>query len=208
MPEMMSLPRGNIQFLRSVTDPTQIAGWLAMHGHCKSLAMVGRSNVGKSSLINALFGAGTARTAKVAGRTRAINIFQFEIKGGARYLYDLPGYGHARVSRGLRNQWDQLMDSYFRALDKATTIVSIQDIRHPFEAADHDFYRYLGPFDLPVLLVYNKWDKLKSQRERAQWEQTKRQILQDYHWVQRVFCLSARSGEGVEELADGLARCL
>lgn len=170
--------------------------------------MVGRSNAGKSTLINALFGHKTARTSKSPGSTRGINIFQFEKAGAVRYLYDLPGLGHAQVSQAMRQQWDLLMDAYFRHLSTATTIVHIQDVRHPHQAADRELGRYLGPLNLPVILILNKLDKLKTQRERIALERDKGQLLQEYQQVKKIFYLSAKSGEGMGELLAWLEQTL
>ena len=204
--ETRTISKGATQFLRSITDAAQISQWLKTYGQCSSLAMVGRSNVGKSTLINALFGKGTARVSKSAGSTRAINVFQFEIQAATKYLYDLPGHGHARISKAMRQQWDELMDTYFRTLGKTSTIVNIQDARHPMQTADQELHRYLRPLNLPVVLVFNKLDKLKTQRERFQLEQSKKQILKDCQWVREIFYLSAHLGEGVDELQAWLAQ--
>ena len=186
--------KGTTQYLLSVTDPLQVEHWLGEHGSCPSLAMVGRSNVGKSSLINMLFGQKTARTSKAPGRTRAINIFQFELNSQIRYLYDLPGYGYAKAPRAIQQEWGLLMESFFRLLTAATLLVNIQDIRHPNQPADIEFGDYIKGHSSPLWLVFNKVDKLRTQKERRVLEST----------PQGVFYLSAKSGQGVQTLENAL----
>ena len=178
--------------------------WLRERAHVKSVAMLGCSNVGKSTLINALFGKKTARISKTPGRTRVVNVFELRINGVVRYLYDLPGYGYARISKQMRRDWDQLMGVFFGGLQPATLIITIQDARHPHRQADRDFYRYLLSFNLPAILVFNKLDKLKTQKERQVFEKQKAQILCDYKGMKQIFYLSAHTGKGLEALESSL----
>ena len=82
-------------------------------------AFIGRSNVGKSSLINSFFGSKTAKTSKTPGRTRQINVFEISLAGmeegkpNTFYLFDLPGYGHAAVSKAMSANWEKLMANFF-----------------------------------------------------------------------------------------------
>lgn len=205
---MNQIPKGKTKFLLSIADASQISQCPKAHGATKSLAMVGRSNVGKSTLINSLFGSKIARTSKTPGRTRTINIFQFEINQKTRYLYDLPGYGHAQVSRTIQQQWDRLIDAYFCSLHPATLIINIQDARHPHQQADQNLHSYLQQFHLPIFLVFNKLDKLKTQKERAHLEQNKKEILNNYQQVQEIFYLSAQSKQGLDHLESSLVQFL
>ena len=205
---MNQIPKGQTKFLLSVIDTLQISEWLKEHGQTKSLAMVGRSNVGKSTLINSLFGKKIARTSKTPGRTRAINIFQFEINEKKRYLYDLPGYGHAKVSKALQQQWDQLIDLYFRSLNQKTLIINIEDARHPQQQTDKNLHRYLRQFHLSIFLVFNKLDKLKTQKDQALLEKNKKEILDNYKWVQEIFYVSAQSKQGLNNLESSLVQFL
>ena len=131
------------------------------------VAFAGRSNVGKSSVINRLLGRKNfARVGAAPGKTTHINYFLID---GAFYLVDLPGYGYAKVSRAEKERWGRLMDSYFQDEGEILTAgVLIVDIRHKPTADDvtmHDWFRQTG---CPEIIVANKLDKLKkSQVEPA-----------------------------------------
>lgn len=103
-----------------ISDIAQFETWLSEHRDIIGVSFVGRSNVGKSSMINALFGSKTARVSKTPGRTREINIFEFELNLNGKkstlqpfYLIDLPGYGHAEVSKEMSKNWNELMGIFF-----------------------------------------------------------------------------------------------
>ena len=138
--------------------------------------MVGRSNVGKSSLINSLFGQKTARTSKTPGRTQAINIFSFSLEGSEKvyYLFDLPGYGHAQVSKKMGKDWSILMDTFFRVCGQGTLLINLQDCRHPLQKVDAEFGEYIAPMKHSIYLIFNKIDKLK-QKERNQFKKFKKE---------------------------------
>ena len=205
---MNQIPKGKTKFLLSITDTVQISHWFQKHDKIKSLAMVGRSNVGKSTLINSLFGKEIARTSKTPGRTRAINVFEFEINEKKRYLYDLPGYGYAKVSKSLRQQWDQLIDLYFRSLGQETLIINIEDARHPQQQADKNLHHYLRQFHLSIFLVFNKLDKIKTQKDKGILEKNKKEIRDNYKWVQEIFYISAKSKQGLNHLESSLVQFL
>jgi GTP-binding protein len=128
------------------------------------IAFAGRSNVGKSSAINALLGRRRlAFASKHPGRTQTINFFDL---GEGRRLVDLPGYGFARVPRALRAQWQQLVGRYLSQARPLVGVVLVMDARHPFTPLDRQLLQWLG--DLPVLALLSKADKLsRSQQEAA-----------------------------------------
>ena len=126
------------------------------------IAFAGRSNVGKSSAINAVLGRrALARTSKTPGRTQTINFYDLV---GAR-LVDLPGYGFARVPQALRAQWQQLVGDYLEARTSLAGVVVIMDARHPYMPLDRQLLQWLG--DVRKLVVLSKADKLPRAEQAA-----------------------------------------
>ncbi len=126
------------------------------------VVFAGRSNVGKSSAINALLGRkGLARTSKTPGRTQTINFY--ELADGAR-LVDLPGYGYARVPLPMREHWKKLVGAYLESREPAAVVV-LMDARHPATDLDAQLLEWLGP--RRVLVLLSKADKLSRTEQRA-----------------------------------------
>jgi len=164
------------------------------------VAVAGRSNVGKSSLLNWLFQRSLARVAKAPGKTRTLNFF---LINRSFYLVDLPGYGYAKVGRQLREEWGRELGHYIASEDRLAGVVSLVDIRHGLTARDMDLQNLLQTTGQERLVVLTKADKIgRGQRARMQ------------HAVQRELGLhippmavSVRTGEGRRELLrsiDGL----
>jgi len=127
------------------------------------VALVGRSNVGKSSAINALLGRKRlAFTSKTPGRTQTINFY--DLAGVAR-LVDLPGYGYARAPQALRRQWQALVGAYLNARPSLAGIVVIMDARHPMTPLDEQLLAWLG--DARRLVLLSKADKLSRAEQAA-----------------------------------------
>jgi GTP-binding protein len=127
------------------------------------VAFAGRSNVGKSSAINALLGRKRlAYTSKRPGRTQTINFYQL---GEAARLVDLPGYGYARVPQPLRAQWEGLVGAYLRARSALVAVVVVMDARHPLTPLDLQLIEWLG--DVPLLALLSKADKLTRAEQAA-----------------------------------------
>ena len=127
------------------------------------IAFAGRSNVGKSSAINALAGRrGLARTSKTPGRTQTINFYSL---GEAARLADLPGYGYARVSKALRAQWGELIGAYLKNRPSLAAVVLIMDARHPLTPLDLQLIEWLER--RRVLALLSKADKLSRVEQAA-----------------------------------------
>ena len=196
------IDRSSCKFKMGINKPEQLLRVLEDLAGTKGVVMAGRSNVGKSSLINKLFANNLAKTSKTPGRTQQINIFTFQMQGSDEiyYLYDLPGYGFAKVSRDMSKLWQELMNTFFAYFSIRNLIVNIQDARHPDQNSDKEFSKYLQNFDNETFLALNKVDKLKKQKDRAELKKAKKKILGDYKWVTQIYEVSAESGQGVEPL--------
>ena len=128
------------------------------------IAFCGRSNCGKSSILNALTNnKELAKTSKTPGRTQSINVF--EIKSNSEFkIIDLPGYGYAKVSKKMRASWGQEIEKYLMTRQCLNALCIIMDIRHPFKEDDESLIDWCESKDLPMILLLNKADKLsKSQ---------------------------------------------
>jgi len=199
---MMSQPlvvRG-VTFAGAVVTPEQ-----APPGSLPQIAFAGRSNVGKSSLINRLLGRPRSKIAHVSstpGKTRALNFYEVN---GTFYLVDLPGSGYARVPHHLRDAWRELVDRYLAENAFLKGVVYLVDSRHPPSAGDRAFVERLAELGTPTLVAVTKVDKLKA-RER---EQLQSRILQPLGVTDdQVVVSSAKTGEGTEELLEAMAELL
>lgn len=123
------------------------------------VAFLGRSNVGKSSVINSLLGSKLARTSATPGRTQLINFF---LVNESFYFVDCPGYGYARVPENLRRQWQALMEEYFKQREFLKLIVLLLDCRVAPTALDQRMWKQLAACRKPLTLVLTKIDKLSS----------------------------------------------
>ncbi len=206
------IQRGSAKFCYGFSKVEQLIDWLKANPEAVGVSFIGRSNVGKSSLINSMFGQKTARVSKTPGRTREINIFSFKLqrdtpedpKLGEFFLFDLPGYGHAEVSKTMANNWRELMQTFFQLAPLKIKMINLQDARHPNEKADVVFAEFFKQFGYDTALIFNKMDKLKRQKDRAALNKLKPKIFDEYKWVKDIYFLSAETGQGVKELHDSL----
>jgi len=168
------------------------------------IAIAGRSNVGKSTLLNRLAGRkGLARTSKTPGRTRGLVMFSLRLGRGAPLseirLVDLPGYGFARVSRTERDAWQPLIEGYTRRRPSLALFVVLVDARRGLEGEERQLYEWLGTENVPAQVVLTKVDKLSA---------SERGLLRTE--VRRVFrgrlpiLASGETGEGVPELWNAI----
>lgn len=161
------------------------------------IAFLGRSNVGKSSVINLLTGSRIARVSKLPGRTQTLNLFLVEQRW---ILGDFPGYGFAKVSKKQRREWEELMETFLKA-EYFQFAVQIVDARHPGMETDIRLHTWLKKQRLPHLIVMNKADKL-NQKERVEAERQAHKTFVD----QPLLFVSSSTGEGKRELEQTLRK--
>lgn len=199
----MNIQKGKTEFLMGIDNIEQLQKWLNEHPFANGIAFIGRSNVGKSSLINSLFGKTTARVSKTPGRTRQVNIFDFIVENKETkslehfYLFDVPGYGHAEVSKEMATNWQNLLDTFFQLCSEKILLLNIQDARHPLQESDIIFHDYMKSFNLETYLLFNKIDKLKTQSERAKLKAHMPEIYKKFKWVKQIHFTSAEKGDGI-----------
>lgn len=159
------------------------------------IAFAGRSNVGKSSLLNKLLNRkNLARVSSVPGKTATINFFKGD---GVRFV-DLPGYGYAKVSRDEKARWGSLMEHYFGSGRDIRLVVQLTDMRHPITADDRDMLDFLIYHHIPFAVVMTKADKLNKTQTAKRMEEIRAELA-DYA-PQAVIPFSALKGTGVPEL--------
>jgi GTP-binding protein len=168
----------------------------------KEVAIVGRSNAGKSSLLNTLTNQNRlAYTSKTPGRTQHINYF--EIDNGV-HLVDLPGYGYAKVPEAIREHWVQLLGDYLQFRKEIIGLVLIMDARHPLKELDIQMIEFFSMSGKPLHVVLSKDDKLSNQ-ERVNTLRQVRQQISEYGFVNlSVQLFSSLKRTGIEELENKL----
>lgn len=164
----------------------------------------GKSNVGKSSLINALAdNRKLARVSATPGKTRMVVYFNVDDK---LYFADLPGYGYAKASKDVKEKFNKLCDQYFVSGRKFSLVLHLIDIRHDPSSDDIRMLEYMNQKEIPYFLVFTKCDKLSRaqiQRQLAQFAKTF-----DFHEDARVFAVSADKKIGLDDLRRGIEEYL
>lgn len=164
-------------------------------------AFIGRSNVGKSSLINMLTGRKKlALTSSTPGKTMTIN--HFGINGGEWYIVDLPGYGYARRGRDSRDELARMIDGYILGRRQMTNLFVLIDSRHAPQKIDLEFMRHLGENSVPFSIVFTKADKLGRQVLENNIHQYCDALLEEWEALPPVFVTSAEDSRGRDALLD------
>lgn len=160
------------------------------------IAFAGRSNVGKSSMINKIFNRKSlARVSAVPGKTATINFYSVEKKAN---FVDLPGYGYAKVSKSEKERWSKLIEKYFNDDRNLRLVLSLIDMRHPPTKLDIDMVNYLIECELPFVIILTKADKLN----KKQTEERLKNIVKEIPYGEdiKMIPFSSQTGQGVEEI--------
>ena len=164
----------------------------------KEVVFVGRSNVGKSSLINCLYKKDLAYVGKTPGKTRLINFFDIN---GEYTAVDVPGYGYARRSQKEAIEFADMMDDYFSRKEKIRLVVMITDVRIGLTNDDEDMKEYLDSHELPYIIVGNKIDKLSNN----QLMNNKRKLYKD---IENVVFVSAEKRKNIDQVENRIRKAI
>lgn len=163
-------------------------------------AFIGRSNVGKSSLINMLTGVkNLAKTSATPGKTQLINHFKVNNKW---FLVDLPGYGFARTSKASKAAWDKMIREYLQKRKNLMTVFILVDIRLEPQKIDLEFINWVGENQIPLSIVFTKADKLKKSQVIYSVEHYKKVLKKSWEELPLLFITSADKKEGRDELLE------
>ena len=182
-----------VEFIGSFPDPA-----VRLDPALPEVALIGRSNVGKSSLLNALTGRpGLARVSATPGKTAHVNVFRLP----ALYLIDLPGYGFARASKPVRAGYRRLVDGYLRARETLVGVVWLLDIRHQPSREDYALQELLAEAGRSVLAVFTKADKLGRQAQGVRAAELAAAIgIPEEH----ALLVSSTTGQGIADLGESV----
>jgi GTP-binding protein len=165
-------------------------------------AFIGRSNVGKSSLINMLANKkGLAKVSSVPGKTQLINHFLVNNKW---YLVDLPGYGWARVSVKIKLKWEKDINNYLIHRENLQCVFILVDARHEPQNNDIEFMKWLAENDIPFIVVFTKADKLSYNQLLSSVSKYRKTMKRIWEVMPRFICTSSDSGLGKEEILESI----
>ncbi len=189
-------PRLAASFLKSAAKLSQCPPEIG-----PEIVFAGRSNAGKSSVLNRL--TGNRRTAKVSkqpGRTQLLNFF--DVPGTSGRLVDLPGYGYAQAGKSDQAAWQQTVNDYLNERDALAGVILVMDIRHPLQPFDIELIEWADPSELPLHILLNKADKLKRGAQGKVLQQVRNSVQGAALTSVQLF--SAVSGQGLPELVARL----
>jgi GTP-binding protein len=193
------MPRYQTNFLLSATSAAQFP-----QPCVPEIAFLGRSNVGKSSLINALLGEPAARVSSTPGRTRAINFFALHLQSRVLpelILADLPGYGYAKLSRSISAEWPSFIDPYLATRETLTACVCLVDMNVPPQPGDAMLAEYLDSIGRQRIVVGTKADKLSGNQRTVAVK-----VLREALGVEDIVVCSAKDGRGISALWSAIQK--
>ncbi len=179
-----------VEFIKSATKPKEYPP-----PNKPEIAVVGRSNVGKSSFINAVFKRNIAKVSSKPGKTKLVNFFSLNDK---IYFVDLPGYGFAAVSKAERQRWKNMIEQYFMNRPNLNFVIMLVDSRYEPTKLDVVMREWLESMDIPFVVVATKIDKL-TQKEKSRAKKMIRETL-DLEKDFPVFLTSAKEGTGIKDV--------
>lgn len=169
-------------------------------------AFIGRSNVGKSSLINMLCNnRKLAQTSGTPGKTRLVNHYLINRQW---YLVDLPGYGYAKISKAGKQKLGQVIRNYLNFSEEMHLLFVLIDLRHDIGKIDMDFLSELGEGGIPFAIIFTKADKLGAGNREAQLERNRKMLLEHWEELPPIFTSSSQTGLGREEILDYIGSLL
>ncbi len=183
------------EFVMSNTDPAKCP-----EPNMPEYAFIGRSNVGKSSLINMLVGRkAMAKTSGTPGKTQLINHF---VINDSWYIVDLPGYGYAKTSRTNRSSWEKMIKSYLESRPNLVYVFVLIDSRIDPQKNDMEFINWLGKQGIPICLVFTKIDKQSVNKSQMSIAKFNRELKLAWDALPQEFASSAETKQGRDEILD------
>lgn len=185
---------GPCEFCLGVVEMSQLPG-----SQVVEIAFAGRSNVGKSSLINALLGRKIAFVSHTPGRTQQLNFFDV---GGHFWLVDMPGYGYAKVSKDLKKKWNETLQSYLRGRPNLRLVFLLIDSRHGFKESDIEMMEMLDKSAVPYRIVLTKIDEPKIKELEATRTKIEQSLIKHPAAFPEVLSVSSWKKQGIEDLQN------
>jgi GTP-binding protein len=189
-----------VEFRISVASPTQ-----ERPSDLPQIAFSGRSNVGKSSLINTLLRRTRKKLAHVSGQPGKTQTLNFYAVNDAFYLVDLPGFGYAKVPKEVREQWRPLIEGYLKSEERLLGVVHLVDCRHSPTVDDRQMIEFLAELGIPTLLVLTKVDKLTATMRAKRIPSIAEELQVD---MEQILPFSSKTGEGRDDLLDSIEALL
>lgn len=164
-------------------------------GDLPEFALAGRSNVGKSSFINKMLNRkALARTSSKPGKTQTLNFF---LINEMLYFVDVPGYGYAKVSKKEREAWGKMIETYITSREQLKAVIQLVDLRHPPSADDKMMYDFLKYYEIPVIIVATKADKIPKSKWQKHIKIAKETL--EFDPEDELILFSSETGEGKDK---------